>query len=66
VAAGRNGESDHPTYLPSGSYSAAFYHIDHQSLYGTWHRVYEEEDPCPAVLRYLEPLASLPASVTLP
>jgi hypothetical protein len=48
------------------AYSACFYHLERQGQDGEWHLVYQDQNPCPAVLEYLEPLATRQASVTLP
>jgi len=48
------------------TYSACSYHLERQARGGDWHIVYQEEDPCPAVLEYLEPFATRQTSVTLP
>lgn len=47
-------------------YNACFYHIERQAQGGEWHLVYEVQNPCPAVLEYLEPFASREASVIVP
>lgn len=48
------------------TYSACFYQLERQAPGGAWHVVYRDENPCPAVLEYLEPFATRQASVTLP
>jgi hypothetical protein len=46
-------------------YSACFYHLERQSQ-GEWHLVYQDQNPCLAVLEHLEPFATRKTSVTLP
>lgn len=47
-------------------YSGCFYQLERLGLHGEWHIVYQDENPCPAILTYLEPLASRQTAVTLP
>lgn len=47
-------------------YSPCFYHLERQGRGGGWQVVYQDQNPCPAVLEYLEPFASRQASVMLP
>jgi hypothetical protein len=46
-------------------YSPCFYHLERQSQ-DEWHLVYEDQNPCLAVLEHLEPFATRQTSVTLP
>ena len=48
------------------TYSGCFYRLERQAAGGDWQVVYQSEDPCPAVLEYLEPFATRQTSVTLP
>jgi hypothetical protein len=48
------------------SYTPCFYRLERQGRGGGWQVIYQDQNPCPAVLEYLEPFASRQASVILP
>jgi hypothetical protein len=47
-------------------YSGCFYRLERQRRPGAWQLVYQDQNPCPAVLEYLEPDESRQVSLTLP
>lgn len=56
------------TNLSSGKlqYTACFFELERLEVVHQWQVVHQEENPCPAVLEYLDPFQSREASVVLP